>query len=36
MRESLARVRDNPFLLRKESVRGFIYDEKNGTLSEVS
>ncbi|MBA2792888.1 MAG: carbonic anhydrase [Thermoleophilaceae bacterium] len=36
LRESIAKVRDSPFVMRKGSVRGFIYDEKTGTLREVS
>jgi len=34
-RESLAKVRASAFVVRKDSVRGFIYDEKTGKLSEV-
>jgi len=35
LRESLAKVRASAFVVRKDSVRGFIYDEKTGKLSEV-
>jgi carbonic anhydrase len=34
-RESIARVRSSPFLLHKQSVRGFIYDVDSGKLREV-
>jgi carbonic anhydrase len=35
VRQSLARIKANPFVPRKGSVRGFIYDVKDGTLREV-
>lgn len=36
VRQSLARIQANPFLPKKGSVRGFVYDEKTGRLEEVS
>ena len=36
VRESLRRVRDSPFLLHTDAVRGFIFDVKTGLLEEVS
>ena len=36
VRQSLARIKANPFVPRKGSVRGFIYDVKDGTLREVA
>ncbi len=35
VRQSLARIRESPFLPRKERVRGFVYDVTTGRLSEV-
>lgn len=35
VRQSLARIKANLFVPRKGSVRGFIYDVKDGTLREV-
>jgi carbonic anhydrase len=35
VRQSIARIKASPFIPRKESVRGFVYDVVNGTLSEV-
>ncbi|WP_423488095.1 beta-class carbonic anhydrase [Mycobacteroides sp. PCS013] len=35
VRQSLARIKANPFVPWKGSVRGFIYDVKDGTLREV-
>jgi carbonic anhydrase len=35
VRQSIARIKASPFIPRKESVRGFVYDVGNGTLSEV-
>ena len=34
--ESIARIKENPFLSRSESVRGFVYDVDSGELREVS
>jgi len=35
VRESLRRVRDSPFLLHHDAVRGFIFDVNTGLLEEV-
>jgi carbonic anhydrase len=35
VRDSIARVRESPFIPHKESVRGFVYDVNTGRLSEV-
>ena len=35
VRESVARVRASPFLPRRDSVRGFVYDVDSGELTEV-
>lgn len=35
VRQSVARVKASPFLPHRESVRGFVYDEKTGRLQEV-
>jgi carbonic anhydrase len=35
VRQSLARLRESPFLAHRDSLRGFIYDEKTGRLTEV-
>ena len=36
IRQSIARVKANPFIPNKDSVRGFIYDVSTGKLSEVT
>jgi carbonic anhydrase len=36
VKQSIARIKASPFIPRKQSVRGFIYDVKTGRLSEVS
>jgi carbonic anhydrase len=36
VRQSIARIKASPFIPRKESVRGFVYDVTDGTLREVS
>ncbi len=36
VRQSLARVQASPFLPKKDAVRGFVYDEKTGRLTEVA
>jgi len=36
VRQSLARVQASPFLPIKDAVRGFVYDEKTGRLTEVA
>ena len=35
VRQSIARIKSSPFIPRKESVRGFIYDVETGRLDEV-
>jgi carbonic anhydrase len=35
LRDSIALIRASPFIPHTESVRGFVYDAKNGTLTEV-
>lgn len=35
VRQSLARVNASPFIPKKESVRGFVYEVENGNLREV-
>jgi len=35
VRQSIARIQASPFLPKKDSVRGFVYDEKTGRLAEV-
>src|SRR5580698_8169634 len=35
VRQSIARIEASPFIPRKDSVRGFIYDVHSGTLREV-
>jgi len=36
VRQSLARIRASPFIPRKESVRGFVYEVESGRLREVT
>jgi len=36
VRQSIARIESSPFVPRKESVRGFVYDVHAGTLREVA
>lgn len=36
VRQSMKRVETNPFLPHVEQVRGFVYDESSGELSEVT
>ena len=36
VRQSIARIKASPFVPRKESVRGFVYDVQTGRLSEVA
>jgi carbonic anhydrase len=36
VRESIARLRESPFLPNKDSIRGFVYDVKTGELREVT
>jgi carbonic anhydrase len=35
VRESIARIQASPFIPRKDSVRGFVYDVHTGRLREV-
>ena len=35
VRESIARIKASPFIPRKDSVRGFVYDVETGALTEV-
>ena len=36
IRQSIARIKASPFIPRKDSVRGFVYDVSDGTLREVA
>ena len=36
VRDSIQRIKDSPFVPRKDSVRGFVYEVETGTLREVS
>ena len=36
VRESIARIKDSPFIPNKDSVRGFVYEVETGKLREVS
>src|ERR671922_212453 len=36
LRQSMARIKTSPFIPRKESVRGFVYDVHDGSLREVT
>ena len=36
VRQSLARIRTSPFIPRKDSVRGFVFDVATGKLTEVA
>ncbi|MEJ2514148.1 MAG: carbonic anhydrase [Gammaproteobacteria bacterium] len=36
VRHSIRRIRANPFVPHKDSVRGFVYDVKTGRLNEVT
>jgi carbonic anhydrase len=35
VRQSIARIKANPFIPRRDSVRGFVYDVATGKLNEV-
>jgi carbonic anhydrase len=35
VRQSIARIKSSPFIPRKDSVRGFVYDVETGRLEEV-
>jgi carbonic anhydrase len=36
VRQSVARIKSSPFIPRKDSVRGFVYEVESGRLREVS
>jgi len=36
VRQSIARIRSSPFIPRKDSVRGFVYEVETGRLREVT
>jgi carbonic anhydrase len=36
VRDSIARLRESPFIPNKHTIRGFVYDVKTGELSEVA
>ena len=36
VRQSIARIKANPFVPRKDSIRGFVFDVATGKLNEVS
>jgi carbonic anhydrase len=36
IRQSIARIKHSPFVLHKDSVRGFVYDVRTGALQEVT
>ncbi|GHG22770.1 MULTISPECIES: beta-class carbonic anhydrase [Amycolatopsis] len=36
VRQSIARIRNSPFVPKKDSVRGFVFDVATGKLAEVS
>src|SRR3954471_21207874 len=36
VRQSIGRIKGSPFIPRKDSVRGFVYDVKTGLLREVT
>jgi carbonic anhydrase len=36
VRQSLARIQANPFVPKKDTVRGFVYDVATGSLREVT
>ena len=35
VRQSIARIKDSPFIPNKGSIRGFVYDVADGSLREV-
>ncbi|MCF6523974.1 carbonic anhydrase [Streptomyces sp. JJ36] len=35
VRRSVARIRESPFLVHKDAVRGFVYDVRTGRLREI-
>ena len=36
VRESIARIRQSPFVPNKDSIRGFVYDVQTGRLNEIA
>ena len=36
VRQSIARIQHSPFILHKDSVRGFVYEVESGRLREVT
>jgi carbonic anhydrase len=36
VRQSVARIKASPFIPKKDSVRGFVYQVEDGRLREVS
>ena len=36
VRQSIARIKASPFIPRKDNVRGFVYDVRDGSLREVA
>jgi carbonic anhydrase len=36
VRDSIERIASSPFVPRKDSIRGFVYDVSSGRLNEVS
>ena len=36
VRQNIERIRLSPFIKSKDSIRGFVYDVKTGSLREVS
>ena len=36
VRQSIARIKASPFIPKKDSVRGFVYEVESGRLREVS
>jgi carbonic anhydrase len=36
VREGIRRIQDDPFLPRKQNVRGFVYEVETGRVREVS
>jgi carbonic anhydrase len=36
VRQSIARLAANPFLLHTDNIRGFVYNVADGTLEEVT
>jgi carbonic anhydrase len=36
VRQSIARIKNSPFIPKKDQIRGFVYDVKTGSLNEVS